>query len=62
MKLYDLDTAHLNIHPCIGCNRCGMDGDCVFKDDMVKILDAVEDADMLVLANTSLLFCNDSTT
>ena len=38
-EIVRFDTAHLNIHPCIGCNHCGMDGDCVFKDDMVKILD-----------------------
>ena len=27
------DAATKNVHPCIACNRCGMDGDCVFQDD-----------------------------
>ena len=51
-----LDTAHFEIHPCIGCNHCGMDGDCVFKDDMVQILDEVESADMLVFATPVYYF------
>ena len=59
-EIVRFDTAHLNIHPCIGCNHCGMDGDCVFKDDMVNILDNIEEADMLVFCNTCILFCNDS--
>lgn len=55
-EIIRFDTAHLNIRPCIGCNHCGMDGDCVFKDDMAKILDAVEAADMLVLATPVYYF------
>ena len=50
------DTAHLEIHPCISCNHCGMDDDCVFQDDMVKILDEVESADMLVFATPVYYF------
>ena len=55
-EIIRFDTAHLNIHPCIGCNHCGMDGDCVFKDDMVKILDTVEEADMLVFVTAVYYF------
>lgn len=50
------DTAHLNIHPCIGCNHCGMNGDCVFKDDMPNILDHIEIADMIVFATPVYYF------
>ena len=35
------DTPFLNIHLCIGCDRCGMNGPCVFKDDMPHILDKI---------------------
>ena len=27
------DVAKGNMHPCLGCDFCGMDGDCVQKDD-----------------------------
>lgn len=30
------DTPFLDIHPCIGCDHCGMNGSCVFNDDMPK--------------------------
>lgn len=50
------DTALLNIHPCIGCNHCGMNGDCIFKDDMPNILDHIEKADMIVFATPIYYF------
>ena len=27
------DAAFAEVHPCIGCNKCGMNGPCIFKDD-----------------------------
>ena len=27
------DCARLNLHPCLGCGHCGMDGSCVHRDD-----------------------------
>ena len=27
------DAAFKNVHPCTGCNACGMNGPFVFKDD-----------------------------
>ena len=27
------DAAFKKVHPCIACNKCGMDGPCIFKDD-----------------------------
>ena len=26
-----LDVAHMDIHPCMGCGHCGMNGTCVFN-------------------------------
>ena len=60
-EIVRFDTAKLNIHPCIGCNHCGMDGDCVFKDDMTEILDNIEDADMLVFATPVYYFAMTAT-
>ena len=43
-----VDTAHANIHPCIGCIHCGYEGPCVQKDDVEMIREKILSADMLV--------------
>lgn len=50
------DIPFLDVHPCIGCNHCGMSGPCVFNDDMPKILDTILDADMIVFATPVYYF------
>lgn len=45
------DVIHADIHPCLGCGRCGMDGPCVQQDDYETALKPlIRDADMLVFA------------
>lgn len=51
-----LDIAHMEIHPCIGCGHCGMDGDCVQKDDIVKIKEALLQSDMAVFVTPIYYF------
>lgn len=50
------DTPFLNIHLCIGCDRCGMNGPCVFKDDMPHILDKILDSEMIVFISPVYYF------
>ena len=50
------DTAFLSIHPCIGCDHCGMNGPCVFKDAMPEILDTILQSDMIVFATPIYYF------
>ncbi len=50
------DAPFLKIHPCIGCDHCGMDGPCIFNDDMSKILDAILDSDMVIFATPIYYF------
>jgi len=45
-----LDVCHMNIHPCIGCVRCGYEGPCVQKDDVEVIRQKLLRADMVVFA------------
>ena len=45
-----LDVCHMNIHPCIGCVRCGYEGPCVQKDDVEIIRGKLLKADMVVFA------------
>ena len=47
-KVTVFDAAHSNIHPCLGCGRCGMNGDCVQRDDMEKLRDLMLSSDMVV--------------
>ncbi len=43
--------AGLDIHPCIGCGHCEQDGECVFRDGMVPLLEKIVRADRIVLAS-----------
>lgn len=36
-----LDAAHMDMHPCLGCGHCGMNGECVHKDDNQTIRDTL---------------------
>lgn len=43
------DTAFLNVHPCIACEKCHSSDDavCAFQDDMVKIGKELAEADCI---------------
>ena len=43
------DAARANLRPCLGCDRCGMSGPCVQKDDMADLRKEILTSDMLVL-------------
>ena len=45
-----IDVCHADIHPCIGCVRCGYEGPCVRKDDVELIRKKLLGADMVVFA------------
>lgn len=50
------DIPFLNVHPCIGCDHCGMNGPCAWNDDMSKILDTILKSDMIVFATPIYYF------
>ncbi|NBH15858.1 flavodoxin family protein [Lachnospiraceae bacterium] len=49
-------VAHMDMHPCLGCEYCGMNGECVHKDDNHIIRDALLAADMVVLVTPIYYF------
>lgn len=55
-KIQILDVAHMDMHPCLGCEHCGMDGLCVHKDDNDKIKQALLAADMAVFVTPVYYF------
>lgn len=46
-----IDLAHTDIHPCMGCDACGMNGDCIQKDNGNEILDKIIKADAIIFAS-----------
>ena len=50
------DCAHGNIHPCLGCDCCGMNGNCVQKDDGNEVLKKLLAADAVVFATPVYYF------
>lgn len=40
-KVTVLDVAHMDIHPCMCCENCGMNGPCAWKDDVPEIWEAL---------------------
>ncbi|MCR4712519.1 MAG: flavodoxin family protein [Clostridia bacterium] len=45
-----IDVCHADIHPCIGCVKCGYEGPCVQKDDVEQIRRKLLVSDMVVFA------------
>ena len=55
-EIVRFDSAFKEVHPCIGCNSCGMNGPCVFKDDFEFVRQHIVDADMIVFATPMYYF------
>ena len=55
-KVVRFDSAFKNVHPCIACNKCGMNGECVFKDDFEFVRNNIVDADAVVFATPMYYF------
>ncbi len=47
-KVEVIDVGHANLHPCIGCDFCGMDGSCSQRDDMAEFRVKILSTDMAV--------------
>ena len=50
------DAAFKKVHACIACNKCGMNGPCVFKDDFEFVRKHIVDADCVVFATPMYYF------
>ena len=50
------DCARGNIHGCLGCDACGMNGSCVQKDDGNQVLEKLLMADLVVFATPVYYF------
>ena len=55
-EVYRFDCAFKQVEPCRACNRCGMDGLCVIKDDFNELRPHLIAADMVVFATPMYYF------
>lgn len=50
------DAAEHDVHPCIACNSCGMNGPCVFDDDFGFVRRHIVDAGLVAFASPMYYF------
>ena len=50
------DAASSKVHPCIACNKCGMNGPCMFKDDFEVVREHIIPADLVAFATPMYYF------
>lgn len=50
------DAAFHDVHPCTGCNSCGMNGPCVFRDDFSLVREPLLQADVVAFATPMYYF------
>ena len=56
-EVFTFDAAHEETHPCQGCDKCGMDGPCVFKDAIENtLMPKMLEADLIVLTTPLYYF------
>lgn len=50
------DAGRADLHPCLGCDACGMSGPCVQKDDMAELRRQILASDMVVFVTPLYYF------
>lgn len=50
------DAARADLHPCLGCDVCGMSGPCCQKDDMADLREKMLKSDMVVFVTPLYYF------
>ncbi|GBD97992.1 MAG TPA: flavodoxin family protein [Nitrospirae bacterium] len=54
VRIFNLNE--MNIRPCQDCGGCNETGECIFRDDMDRVYDAVRTADRIILASPIFFF------
>ena len=55
-KVYRFDCTRHKVAGCIGCNACGMNGDCFMQDDFSELRPHLLEADMVVFVTPMYYF------
>jgi len=54
VQVFDLNS--MNIQPCQDCGGCDETGECIIRDDMDSIYEAIKTADRIILASPVFFF------
>ena len=54
VQIYNLNV--MNIKPCQDCGGCNETGECIFRDDMDQIYDAIRSAHRIIVASPIFFF------
>jgi multimeric flavodoxin WrbA len=56
-EVFTFDAANEDTHPCRGCDKCGMDGPCIFSDAIeTSLMPKMLEADLIVLVTPLYYF------
>lgn len=56
-SIFRFDAAFQKTHPCSGCDACGMNGPCIYKDDIENnLILRLTDADLIALVSPVYYF------
>ncbi|MDO5297722.1 MAG: flavodoxin family protein [bacterium] len=56
-SVFRFNAAESEVHPCIGCNHCGMNGPCIYNDDFTNILrEKIIKSEMVVFCSPMYYF------
>lgn len=55
-EVFRFDCAFKQVEPCRACNRCGMNGTCIFNDDFLELRPKLVEAGMVVFATPMYYF------
>lgn len=50
------DSAFKKVHPCIACDKCRINGECIYKDDFEEVKNNIVDADVIVFVSPMYYF------
>jgi len=50
-RVLRFDLAFMDISPCKACEDCFSDGECIIRDDMDRLYEALEEADAVIIAS-----------
>lgn len=55
-EVFRFDCAFKHVEACRACNRCGMNGNCIFNDDFIELRPHLIEAHMVVFATPMYYF------
>lgn len=55
-EVFRFDAAQEELHPCLGCDRCGSTGACVYQDGIARLMPHLKESDGVVFVTPLYYF------